>query len=342
MPGASRPGSSGGAGGKSLHPLPAGKINWIYSSPTPRAVITGEGENEKRRRRIPATEYILEFESKVTAKFLPAMIYFYSSDFKNKREVKLCHRLNAKVYTADGVVKASRKFACIAIDFTKLKKSLRIVFRVRSAPTVIFYDCFGNELSRHGNPYAMSPATYQRLMLKVLKRNEYTVRKHKKKLAEQKKAGKDLQSLFEKADALMEKGEFDDARALYERVAANDIDEDLAEWARLRIEEIGIGVLYFQGLKALDAKDYGQAEKKLLAVARSGSRRYADLASNLLEELPAARLFHEALADYEAGKNYPAMQKLQKVLSMENAGRFREKARQKLQEIKDAWNKKVK
>jgi outer membrane protein assembly factor BamD (BamD/ComL family) len=61
-----------------------------------------------------------------------------------------------------------------------------------------------------------------------------------------------------------------------------------------------------------------------------------------MKTIPAAKLYKEALAHIEAGKNYEAMQALQKIASMEDAGHYAKLAREKLEEMKKNWRKRVK
>jgi len=299
-------------------------------------VITGPGE--KKTKRIEPFEYIFEF-SKAREKSLPVMVYFYCGN-KKLREAKYCHKLNAKVFTSDAVVKESRKFLCIAIEAVKLHKTIKLAFRATRTPLIIFMDCYGRIISRHASCYSMSPATFEKKMRRVRKRNDLAVKKQKIVVARRKKETEKIKADFDEADKLMDKGFFDKAKAIFEKISANQLDKDLADWAKLRIQEIGTGVVYFEAVKAFEAGLFDDAEKKLHAVARSDSERYANRAANLLDELPAARLFHGAKADKKAGRNYPAMQKLEKIIALEGAGRYREKARRMLRDIRSAWGKK--
>ena len=92
-------------------------------------------------------------------------------------------------------------------------------------------------------------------------------------------------------------------------------------------------------MRANSTRPRDEAEKKLRAVSRSRSDRYADRAASILEEMPAAKLYTQALADIKAKKNYPAMQKLEQILKMEYAYEYKERAKKKLAEIKAAWGK---
>jgi tetratricopeptide (TPR) repeat protein len=331
VPGADRGGSGSGGKGKNLHPVPFGKINWVYSKPTPRVVISGSGVKEKKKKRIQPFEYIFEF-SKAREKSLPVIVYFYCGN-KKLREAKYCHKLNAKVFTSDAVVKESRKFLCIAIETVKLHKTIKLAFRAKRTPLIIFMDCYGKVISRHASCYSMSPATFEKNMKRVRRRNDLAVKKQKIIVARQKKAAEKIKADFDEADKLMDKGCFEKAKAIFEKISTNQLDKDLADWAKLRIQEIGTGVVYFEAVKAYEAGLFDDAEKKLHAVARSNSERYANRAANLLDELPAARLFREAENDKKAGRNYPAMQKLEKIIALDSAGRYRDKARRMLRKL---------
>jgi outer membrane protein assembly factor BamD (BamD/ComL family) len=238
-------------------------------------------------------------------------------------------------------VKSSKKFVCFAIDTYKMHKTVKIVFKVRSSPRLIFMDCFGNFLNTlSSSAYSMSPAAFEKIMKRALKRNAYAVKKYKAEEQRRKKKVEDIKAEFAAADKLMDQGKFDEAKAAYEKLSKNTIDKDIAEWADLRIKEIGIGMMLFEAKKLLDEGNFEEAEKKLRAVSRARSDRYSDKAAYLLEELPAAKLYNEACADMKAGKNYQAMQKLQKILQMEYVYEYKKKAEAKLKEIKDAWGKK--
>ncbi len=317
--------------------MPSGKINWIYLKPWPKPVITGEGEKPKT---VLPHEHIVEFKA-ARDKFLPVIFYFYCSD-KTLQEAKYCHKLNAKVFTADEVVLNSKKFVCFAIDTVKLHKTIAGSFKVTQAPLMIFTDCFGNFMQRLPDCYSMSPAAFEKIMVASVKKNEAAVKKYEAELTREKKAIETLKADFDKADKLMDEGKFEEAKAAYQKIAANNLDKNMAEYAGIRLTEIGMGVLYFEAVKALEEGKYDDAEKKLAAVAKSRSDRYADKAAGLLEELPAARLYREAMDEMKAGKNFEAMQKLEKLLEMENASSYKERANKALQEIKEAWNKKGK
>jgi tetratricopeptide (TPR) repeat protein len=318
--------------------VPSGKINWIYLKPWPKPVITGEGE--KTKAPLLPHENLPEFKL-ARDKFMPAIIYFYCSD-KNLQEAKYCHKLNAKVFTADEVVNNSKKFVCFAIDTVKLHKTIASAFAVRSAPLMIIMDCFGNTLNRLPDCQSMSPAALEKIMVAAIKKNLQAVKKFDAEAARKKAELEALQDEFDKADKLMDQGKFNEAKAVYQKISENKINKDLADYAGLRIIEIGMGVTYFEAMKALDEGRFDDAEAKLRAVAKSRSDRYSDKAAALLEEFPAARLYREALDLLKVEKNFEAMQKLEKILELDGAEAYKEKANLKLKEIKESWNKKVK
>ncbi|MHC4780792.1 MAG: hypothetical protein ACYTFG_19650, partial [Planctomycetota bacterium] len=113
---------------------------------------------------------------------------------------------------------------------------------------------------------------------------------------------------------------------------------DIAEGAKARLAEIEMGLLFQEGVKALEAKDFDLALTKLKGVANSEvDNRWASRAWDLSRTIPAAKLYTKALAEVEAGKNYEAMQILQKVVDMEDAGHYATLAAKKIQELKNAW-----
>ena len=67
--------------------------------------------------------------------------------------------------------------------------------------------------------------------------------------------------------------------------------------------------------------------------------RWASRAWDVSRTIPAAKIYHKALGEIEAGKNYEAMQLLQKVTMMEDAGHYATLAAKKIEELKAAWRK---
>ncbi|MHC4598963.1 MAG: hypothetical protein ACYS47_08160, partial [Planctomycetota bacterium] len=147
-----------------------------------------------------------------------------------------------------------------------------------------------------------------------------------------------LQKEFEKADALLDKGKFEDATKLLEKMTKNKLNPDIADGALARIEEIKMGKLFMEGVKALEEKNFDLAQVRLTAVADSEiDNRWASRAWDLAKTIPAAKLYNEGVALADAGKNYEAMQMLQKVVAMEDAGHYGKLAAKKIQELKNAW-----
>lgn len=291
----------------------------------PKPVATGAGVTKK-----PNPFDTIPQMKTARANYQPGILYFYHSD-KKSYLAKACSKLNGSVFVDKEVVKQSKKFLCIASDFRYLHKSLRIQFKVKIVPTVVFIDAFSNVLYtlRGGR---QTPATFAKFMKKARKSNEKAVNEYKKKMA-------DLEEQFQKADTLLDEGNFEDARGLLEKMTKNKMNADIAEGALARLDEIKMGELFNEGVKALEEKNYDLALARLKGVAESAvENRWASRAWDLSRTIPAAKLYTKALAEIEAGKNYEAMQILQRVTMMEDAGHYAQLATKKIGELKAAWS----
>jgi outer membrane protein assembly factor BamD (BamD/ComL family) len=270
---------------------------------------------------------------KARENYSPVIFFVYTSK-KKSYLAKACHKLNTTVFVDQKVVKLSKKFLCLATDFVHMHRTVQMQFKIRVVPTIIITDAFSNILyTLRGST---TPAAFERFMKTARKRNERAVNKYKARMAS-------LEREFRKADALLDKGDFDAASKILDRMAKNKMDKDLAEGAKARMEEMKMGRLYIEGVKALEAKNFDLAKVKLEAVADSQiANRWSSRAWEIALTIPAAKMYHQALEELDQGKNYEAMQKLQKLTTMENAGAYAEKAQKKIEEIKRNWNKKVK
>jgi hypothetical protein len=271
--------------------------------------------------------------ARAKARFCPVMIFFYHSD-KKSYLAKGCHKMNTTVFCDTEVVKASKKFLCLAVDFRTLHKTLQIQFKVKIVPTILFTDAFSSVLyTLRGSHYPAK--SFHKFMGKARKRNEKAVNAYKAKMEA-------LQKKFESADSLLDQCKFDEATRLLEDLAKNSLDSDIAEGARARMDEIKMGRMFKEGVDAFKAENFDLALMKLKAVADSQiDNRWASRAWQIVKTIPAAKLYTQALKDVADGKNYEAMQKLQKVMALEDAGGYADMAKEKLEEIRKNWRKKV-
>jgi tetratricopeptide (TPR) repeat protein len=263
--------------------------------------------------------------------FKPVMIFFYCGDKKNAMAAG-CSALNNKVFADESIVKKSAGFLCIAIDFLKLHNSLKIQFKVKTAPTIFFTDAFGDVLMTFTNS-TINAVGFKGLMDSIEKRNKAAVNDFKAKMEALKKD-------FDAADALLNEFKFDDAKKLLDKVAGGD-NAELAAWAKSKAAEIPMGQLFQKGLKELEERQFDLAKSDLEAVAQSQiENRWSSRAWGLIRAIPAAKLYYEAVADKDAGKGSDAMDKFSKVMEMEDAGEYAGLAAKKIEEIKAAWGKK--
>jgi outer membrane protein assembly factor BamD (BamD/ComL family) len=226
-----------------------------------------------------------------------------------------------------------RLFFCLAIDVLKLHNSMKIRFKVKAAPTIVFTDAFGNVLTTFTNS-TINSFGFKGLMDSAEKRNKAAVDAFKAKMEALKKE-------FDAADALINEGKFDDARKLLDKVASNGDNGELADWAKGKTAEIPMGLLFQKALKELEERQFDLAKADLEAVAQSQvENRWSSRAWGLLRAIPAAKLYYEAVADQDAGRGADAMDKFSKVMEMEDAGEYAGLSHKKIEEIKSAWGKK--
>ncbi|MHC5040331.1 MAG: hypothetical protein ACYTHM_23725 [Planctomycetota bacterium] len=289
-------------------------MKWIFIAPKPQAQVTGQPTVPKKGsslNRLPEM-------ARARKDLKPVILYFYFGE-NNSPWGRLCEGLNKKAFCNTAIVKLSKGYLCLAADFNRLHTSLRIGFAVKKAPTVFFSDAFGKvHFTLTGN--SLNRRSIQGAMNSTLRRNKAAVKVFKKK-----KEAWDKK--VQEADQLLFQNEFEKAEKILAKLAKEAPTPELAAAAQALRDEIAFGVLFVEGVKAFDAKQFEQAEKKLKAVAEAkGKNRWASHALRITKTLPAARLYHEALKDLAEGRSKEGVRKLEKVVGLPDAGKYTELA----------------
>ena len=264
----------------------------------------------------------------------PNLLYFYWP-IKEDPAGQASRQLDTKIFVDGQVCDLASDFVCIKVNGKACPKQVLRTFGITRFPTVVFEAC-NQRIVSSVRTVSVSPKVFARTMKAVSATNQRAWRA----IQARERA---LTASLEKGQRLLESGKLSQAEKALRKLIKRYPSSAQANDARAAVTEIGARKNLREGKKLLDAGKYYEARSKLsLAADVEVSCDARDEAEELMPECEYGIKFAEATKLLDAGKNAEAMDALTKILGDDDyEGRFRALAKQKLDELRAAWNKKV-
>lgn len=262
----------------------------------------------------------------------PNLLYFYWPD-REDAAGQACRDLDTKLWIDGKVATLAQDFVTIRVNAKKCPKVVLNTFGVKAYPTIILQASNAKVCSRVTSK-SVSPKVFAKSLAAVLKTNTRIV-----KMMEIQDAK--LTRSLDKAMKQIESGKLSSAEKALRSIIKKYPDSSQAGSAYSGISEIACRRNLAHGQKLLKAKKYYEARSKLQMAAECEiSCTARDTAQDLLPDCQYGIQFDEACKLLDAGKSAQAMEAFTKIAGdTDYDGQYKAMARTKLQEMKDAWNK---
>jgi hypothetical protein len=264
----------------------------------------------------------------------PSLLYFYWPSAEDPAG-QACQELDAKLWIDGQVCELAQQFVCIKVNGKTCPKQVLQVFGVTSYPTIVFEICSKKVVSTVRSK-CVEPKAFAKAMQSVQTAN--------KQVADARKAqATKLDLQIEAAGKLVEDGKLDAAEKAYRKLIKDAPESDQAGAAKTGLEEIGCRRNLAKGEEFLKTEKYAEARSFLqMASDCSVPCPSRDAARELLPDCEFGLKYAEGCAKLAAGEHLAAMEAFTKIASDTcYEGRFKKLATDKLQAMKDAWNKRT-
>ena len=265
---------------------------------------------------------------------MPSLLYFYWPNAEDAAG-DACKELDARLWIDGQVCELGAKFVCIKVNGKSCPKQVLQVFGVTSFPTIVFEVC-NKKIVSTVRSKCVEPKAFAKAMQSVIAANG--------KVAEALKAqAAKLDIQIEAAGKLIEDGKLDAAEKAFRKLLKDAPESAQAGAAKAGLEEITCRRQLAKGQEFLSAEKYPEARSFLQMAADCAVPSVArDQARELLPDCEFGLQYTEACRKHAAGDNLGAMEAFTKIAGDTcYEGKFKKLATEKLQEMKEAWNKKT-
>jgi tetratricopeptide (TPR) repeat protein len=262
----------------------------------------------------------------------PNLLYFY---WPNPEDAagQACKDLDTKLWIDGKVATLAQDFVTIRVNGKTCPKVVLNTFGVSKYPTIVLQASNEKIVSRVTSK-CVSAKVFAKSMQAVLKTNSKIVKTLELQDAK-------LTATLTKAQKLLEKGNLNGAEKAFRALIKKYPNSGQASVALSGISELSCRRNLADGQKLLKAKKYYEARSKLQMASECDIACTArDTARELLPDCQYGIQFDEACKLLDAGKAAQAMEAFTKIASDDcYDGQYKALAKSKLQEMKDAWNK---
>ncbi len=262
----------------------------------------------------------------------PNLLYFYWPTLEDAAG-QACKDLDTKLWIDGKVASLAQDFVTIRVNGKTCPKVVLNTFGVKSYPTIILQASNAKICSRVTSK-CVSPKVFAKTLQAVLKTNTRIVKALEIQDAK-------LTASLNKATKQLAAGKLSGAEKGFRAILKKYADSAQAGSALSGIAEVSCRRNLAAGQKLLKAKKYYEARSKLQMASECEVANTArDTARELLPDCEFGIRFDEACKLLDGGKPAQAMEAFTKIAGDGcYEGKYKAMAKAKLQEMKDAWNK---